>query len=73
VVARGEATPGQGANRSATARADAPARPPVSNEPAILGLSRLSRSRVGSRLFRWFFVFVFAVIFLQLVVSLLNP
>jgi hypothetical protein len=40
---------------------------------AVLGFSRHLRSRVGTRLFRWFFVFVFALILVQLIASLLNP
>jgi hypothetical protein len=32
----------------------------------------VSRSRLGSRLFTWFFVFVYAVILVQLIVSLLR-
>lgn len=48
------------------------ARPTVVDELAILGLSRRSRSRRGSRLFTAFFVFVFAVILVQMVVELLT-
>jgi hypothetical protein len=48
-------------------------RPRVVDEPAILGLSRHSRSRLGSRLFTWFFVLVFSVILIQMVVALLDP
>lgn len=47
-------------------------RPRIVDDPAILGLSRHSRGRVGSRLFTLFFVFVFAVIVIQLVVALLQ-
>ncbi|WP_158703584.1 hypothetical protein, partial [Pseudonocardia dioxanivorans] len=50
-----------------------PHRPPVEPEPSILGLSRHTRSRLGSRLFTLFFVAVFTVILVQLIVSLLNP
>jgi len=49
------------------------ARPRVVEDPGILGLSRRARSRFGSRLFTLFFVLVFAVILIQLVVSLLSP
>lgn len=49
------------------------ARPRIEVEPSILGLSRHSRSRLGSRVFTWFFVLVFAAIAVQLVVSLLDP
>jgi hypothetical protein len=48
------------------------ARPRIVEDPVILGLTRVSRSRLGSRLFVWFFVFVYAVILIQLVVSLLQ-
>lgn len=49
-----------------------PSRPRIEAEPAILGLSRHSRSRLGSRLFTLFFVVVFGVIVIQLLVSLLG-
>ena len=48
------------------------ARPRIVEDPAILGLSRVSRSRLGSRLFTLFFVFVYALILVQLIVSLLQ-
>lgn len=48
------------------------ARPRIVEDPVILGLTRVSRSKLGSRLFTLFFVFVFAVILVQLVVSLLQ-
>lgn len=48
------------------------ARPRIEPEPSILGLSRLTRGRVGSRVFTMFFVFVYALIAVQLVVSLLH-
>lgn len=48
------------------------ARPRIVDDPAILGLSRVSRGRVGSRLFTWFFVFVFTLIAVQMVVSILT-
>ena len=38
----------------------------------ILGLTRISRSRLGSRLFTWFFVFVYLVILIQMVWSILQ-
>jgi hypothetical protein len=47
-------------------------RPPIEPEPSILGLSRHTRGDVGARVFRWFFVAVFAIILVQLVVSLLT-
>ncbi|GAA1309482.1 hypothetical protein [Pseudonocardia xinjiangensis] len=49
------------------------ARPPVVEEIAVLGFSRHLRSRIGTRLFTWFFVLVFALILVQLVASLLHP
>ena len=51
-----------------------PPRPRIVDEPAILGLSRLTRGRFGSRLFNWFFVLVFAVILIQMISAILeNP
>ena len=50
-----------------------PARPPIVDESALFGLSRRSRGRVGSLVFTLFFVFVYAVIALQLIVALLGP
>jgi hypothetical protein len=50
-----------------------PARPRIEPEPAILGLSRHTRSRLGSRLFNLFFVLVFVLILAQMVVALLTP
>ncbi|MFC5995954.1 hypothetical protein ACFQE5_17245 [Pseudonocardia hispaniensis] len=47
-------------------------RPRVEAEPSILGLSRHTRGRVGSRLFNLFFTAVFVVIFVQMVVALLR-
>jgi hypothetical protein len=55
-------------------RTDQPeARPPVVDELAVLGFSRHLRSRIGTRLFTWFFVLVFALIIVQLISSLLDP
>lgn len=48
------------------------ARPPVVDDAGIIGLTRVSRSKVGSRLFTWFFVLVFALILVQMVVALLS-
>ena len=59
-----------GGDSSWNGRAD---RPPVVAEPSILGISRHSRSRLGSRLFTWFFVVVYAVILVQMIVALLAP
>jgi hypothetical protein len=51
-----------------------PPRPRIVDEPGILGLSRLTRGRFGSRLFNWFFVLVFAVIVIQMISAILeNP
>jgi hypothetical protein len=49
-----------------------PPRPRIVDEPGILGLSRLTRGRFGSRLFNWFFVLVFVVILIQMVSALLE-
>jgi len=49
------------------------ARPPVQPEPGILGFSRYTRGRRGSRLFTLFFVCVYALILVQLIVTLLQP
>lgn len=48
------------------------ARPRVEPEAGMIGLSRLTRSRAGSRLFTLFFVAVFALIFVQMCVVLLR-
>ncbi len=48
------------------------ARPRIVEDPVILGLSRVSRSKLGSRLFALFFVFVYVVILVQLIMSLLH-
>jgi hypothetical protein len=48
------------------------ARPRIVQDPVILGLTRVSRSRLGSRLFTWFFVFVYLVIVIQLIWSILQ-
>ena len=51
---------------------DLPPRPPVELEDGILGFSRMTRSRFGERLFTLFFVVVYAVMTLNLVISLLS-
>ncbi len=51
----------------------APPRPRIVEEPGILGLSRRTRGRFGSRVFTLFFVLVFALIVVQMVVSILYP
>ena len=48
------------------------ARPRIVQDPVILGLTRHSRSKLGSRLFALFFVFVYALILVQLIWSLLQ-
>jgi hypothetical protein len=53
---------------------DPPPRPRIVEEPGILGLSRLTRGRFGSRLFNAFFMLVFAVIIIQMISAILeNP
>jgi hypothetical protein len=49
-----------------------PPRPRVVEDPGILGLSRRARGRLGSRVFTWFFVLVFALIVVQMVASLVS-
>jgi hypothetical protein len=66
--APGPATPVRPPNRFSVAP-----RPTVVDDLAITGITRRSRGRWGSRLFTLFFVFVFAVILLQLIDSLLHP
>jgi len=48
------------------------ARPRIVQDPVILGLTRHSRSKLGSRLFALFFVFVYVLILVQLIWSLLQ-
>jgi hypothetical protein len=48
------------------------ARPRIVQDPVILGLTRHSRSKLGSRLFTWFFVFVYLLILVQLIWSILQ-
>lgn len=48
------------------------ARPRIVQDPVILGLTRHSRSKLGSRLFTWFFVFVYVLILVQLIWSILR-
>lgn len=48
------------------------ARPRIVEEPSILGLSRRTRSRIGSRLFTLFFVAVFTLIAVQMMVEILS-
>lgn len=61
------------ARRASTPRPAVPmARPRVVEEPGILGLSRLTRGQVGSRLFTLFFVAVFTLIAVQMAVEILH-
>ena len=70
----GPPRPAQPARQPGEARPNQPeARPPVVDELAVLGFSRHLRSRIGTRLFTWFFVLVFALIIVQLISSLLDP
>jgi hypothetical protein len=68
---RGHSQPGRPLGTPGTDQPEA--RPPVVDELAVLGFSRHLRSRIGTRLFTWFFVLVFALIIVQLVSSLLDP
>lgn len=47
-------------------------RPRIVDEPGILGLSRIARSRFGSRLFTWFFVLVYMLIIVQMIYAILD-
>lgn len=47
------------------------ARPRVDDDPGLLGLTRRSHSRLGSRLFTLFFILVFTLIIVQMMVVLL--
>jgi hypothetical protein len=49
------------------------ARPPIGDEESLFGLSRRSRSRLGSRVFTLFFTLVFGLIFVQMIFSILYP
>jgi hypothetical protein len=50
-----------------------PTRPRIVNdEPAILGLTRRSNGRIGSYAFRLFFAAVYAIIVVNLIVTLLS-
>jgi hypothetical protein len=49
-----------------------PPRPRIVDEPGILGISRLTRGRFGSRLFNLFFLLVFTVILIQMISAILD-
>ena len=68
----GKGEVGRGRGRRADLPPRPEARPRIADEPGILGLSRVSRSRFGARLFTWFFVFVFTLIVVQMIVALLT-
>jgi hypothetical protein len=70
-VPRGPSQPGRPPGQAGPYQPEA--RPPVVDELAVLGFSRHLRSRIGMRLFTWFFVLVFALIIVQLISSLLDP
>lgn len=65
------ARPRPGAS-AGTATAGSPWRPRIDPEPSILGLSRLSRGALGSRLFTLGFAAIFTLIAVQMVVALLT-
>lgn len=48
-------------------------RPRVVDDTSLLGFSRLTRSRTGARIYRLFVVFVFGLILVQLIATLLHP
>ena len=48
-------------------------RPPIGDDLSLFGLSRRSRSRVGSRVFALSFALVFGLIFVQMIFSILYP
>jgi hypothetical protein len=54
-------------------RGPLPARPPIGDDLSLFGLSRRSRSRLGSRLFTLFFTMVFGLILIQMIYSILYP
>ena len=49
------------------------ARPPIGDDLSLFGLSRRSRSRLGSRVFALFFTMVFGLILVQMIFSILYP
>ena len=48
-------------------------RPPIGDDLSLFGLSRRSRSRLGSRVFALSFALVFGLIFVQMIFSILYP
>lgn len=51
---------------------DLPARPTIRPDPGILGLSRLTRGTFGSKVFTWVFIGIYALIFIDMVWSLVK-
>jgi hypothetical protein len=48
-------------------------RPRIVDDVSLIGFSRFTRGRVGARLFRLFFLLVFAGIVVQMVFSIIDP
>lgn len=48
-------------------------RPPVVDDTSLLGFSRLTRSRVGARVYRLAIAALFALIFVQMIATLFQP
>ncbi|MDN5860789.1 MAG: hypothetical protein L0H84_19470 [Pseudonocardia sp.] len=48
-------------------------RPPVVDDTSLLGFSRLTRSRVGARIYRLAVTALFVLIFVQMVVAMVAP
>jgi hypothetical protein len=59
--------------RARPASGPLPARPPIGDDLSLFGLSRRSRSRLGSRLFTLFFTMIFGLILVQMIFSILYP
>lgn len=48
-------------------------RPPVVDDTSLIGFSRVTRSRLGSRVYRLVVAAVFVLIFVQMVFALFRP
>jgi hypothetical protein len=48
-------------------------RPPVVDDTSLLGFSRLTRSRIGARVYRLAVVSLFVLIFVQMLFALFRP